>query len=83
MLTDAQWKVAEQNGIPRQYVRNRLQKGWSEERAITDPVRPYKGLYKKYYHKCREIGLSREGFNKRLRMGMTPEQAATEPKRGA
>jgi hypothetical protein len=83
MITSEDFQIAEQNGIPRQYVRNRLQKGWSLERAIAEPVKPYKGLYQKYSQQCQKIGISKEGFNKRLRMGMTPERAATEPKRGA
>jgi hypothetical protein len=83
MITSEYYQLAEQNGISRQYVRNRLQQGWSLERAVTEPVKPYKGLYQKYSQQCQDIGISREGFNKRLRMGMTPQQAATEPKRGA
>jgi len=80
MITEQDYLTAEKNGISRQYVRNRVKRHGDIQRAITEPVTRYRGLYAKYRQQCEAIGLSREGFDKRIRSGMKPELAAVLPK---
>lgn len=77
-LSETDYKVASQNGIPRSYAHTRRhQLGWSVKRAITEPVKTYPKLWNKYRSQCESIGLSRTGFMKRVHSGMNPELAST------
>lgn len=80
-LSVEQYKIAETNGISRNLAYQRYEHlFWSEEDAITKPVRRSDDDYIHWKDVAQANGISYVGFYKRVKRGMTPEQAATTPK---
>ncbi len=80
MITEEMLTIAEQNGISRGNVRQRIKKyHWSIERAITEPLRC--SPYEQYWELAEKNKISKELFRLRIFHGMTPEEAASTPKR--
>ena|SRR5690625_4766232 len=82
-ISEEHYKIAEQNGIDRENVYNRVNKlanPWSIEKAITTPVKR-KGTSKhgKWLKIAHENGIYTELFQARLRLGWPEELASTEP----
>lgn len=81
-ITEEQYKTAEENGISRINVNNRvfgLVDPWTVEKAITTPVKSKKGKYADYLEKAHSNGISTEAFHSRRRLGWSLEDAATVP----
>ena len=82
-ITPEDFKVAEANGLDRQLVHSRVyHRGWSVQRAITQPVkekRPKRDW--KYLHKrLEENGIPLSTFYTRVnQLGMTSEKASSMP----
>jgi hypothetical protein len=76
-LSPEDYETAEQNGIPRVLAFYRFyNRGWSKERAITQPLKERKYLWNQY----KNISVvTRTGFYYRVSQGMSPEKAATTP----
>lgn len=76
------WPVACANGVALATFRARLRRGWSGERAATEPVREDKPK-----RKCNDAseldavknGVSRRSYRARVRAGADPVQAALPP----
>ncbi|WP_212934971.1 hypothetical protein [Bacillus hominis] len=77
------YEKAEQIGISKKNVDQRIDCGWSVERAITTPVgTSWEGQEKntKLLKLAEKNGISESTFYRRKRNGMTPYHAATAPK---
>jgi hypothetical protein len=85
----AEW--AEAVGMPRKRVEQRLNWGWSVERALTEPVHTpdapvviaWRGQTKTVAAWARELGLSPDTLASRLKRGWSVERAMTEPRHAA
>lgn len=82
-LTEEDYRIAEQNGIDRMNVYNRVHNlidPWPIEKAITKPVKR-KGTSKhgKWLKIAHENGIYTELFQGRKRLGWSDEKAATKP----
>lgn len=78
-LSPEDFETAKKNGINYHNAYERFYKrGWSKERAITEPIRDKAfSLYAKYKDIC---VVSRRAFENRIKRGMEPEAAATTPR---
>jgi hypothetical protein len=82
-LTLRQWE--HRLGYPRFLLQTRLQRGWSEERAITTPpnahipLLTYKGKTMSFRDWNRELGLSKGGLESRIAAGWTVAEACETP----
>lgn len=83
--TESQYKIAEQNGISRQTVNQRIKKGKKTiEQAITEPLSgEFARKYRKYVELAKKNGIDYKTFRSRILYGKrrkwTPEEAATVP----
>lgn len=78
-ITPEEYAIGEKNGIDRHRVYHRVNYDrWTVERAITEPVKPNRAIYKDWEDLCKENGISYETFRKRItNKKMTPYEAAT------
>ncbi|MED3269331.1 hypothetical protein P4358_26720 [Bacillus thuringiensis] len=77
------YEKAERIGVSKKNVDQRIDSGWSVERAITTPVgTSWEGNEKntKLIRLAEKNGISESTFYRRKRNGMTPYDAATKPK---
>ena len=83
-ISEAEYKVAEANGIDRMLVYRRVnEQGWSNERAITEEVNEKHratGAWKRWEHMA---VVTYQNFRTRLSRGMSEEMAALTPPRKA
>ncbi|QUW34573.1 hypothetical protein J8Y17_28170 (plasmid) [Bacillus cereus] len=83
--TESQYKIAEQNGISRQTVNQRIKKGKKTiEQAITEPLSgEFARKHRKYIDLAKKNGIDYKTFRSRILYGKrrkwTPEEAATTP----
>lgn len=77
-VTKKEFDKAQENGISRKILHQRIKNNWSTERAITEPVNKQKkhGEYRKI---AESNGISRYTFYARVKRGMDPKEAATKP----
>jgi hypothetical protein len=77
-LTEEDFKIAEQNGLSRQLVKDRFNKRlWSKQRAIT---KPKQGTHNSAWSKWKDLSkVDRRAFERRLSKGWDPMKAATTP----
>ena len=89
-LTQAQKRTADENGINRKALSNRLRYGWNVEEAITTPLKSQSGITQFYGIKfsdeqmeiARKNGISKMTLKSRCRKGWDLERAITQPVRG-
>ncbi|MBY0597719.1 hypothetical protein [Bacillus bingmayongensis] len=82
VITYEDYEKAAKNGISKKNVYHRVNVyGWSVERAITEPVKKYKGdSHEGMVVIAERNGISRPTYLRRIKEGMTPYEAATKPK---
>lgn len=68
-------EAAEIAGIPYKQVHARIKKGWSVDKALSEPIRGKSALHKK----CDELGLNYHSVYTRIRSGWSEEDALTFP----
>lgn len=78
MINQYQYAIAEENGISRELVRERVYLyGWSVRRAINEPKHNRKK--NEWLDVALANGISKNTFHARRANGMTDEEAATKP----
>lgn len=79
MITSSMLNKAEENGISYHTLYRRLQRGWDEERAVTEPSK--KKSERQYWLEiAKENGIIEGTFNSRVNLyGYSYEEAATKP----
>ena len=68
-------EASELAGLPYKTVHLRIKKGWSVERALSEPLRELSDIHKL----CREKGLNYHSVYTRLRSGWSLEDAISKP----
>ena len=68
-------EAAEISGIPYKQAHARIKKGWSVEKALSEPIRRKSALHKK----CDELGLNYHSVYNRIRSGWSEEDAFAFP----
>ena len=68
-------EASELAGLPYKTVHLRIKKGWSVERALSEPLRELSAIHKL----CREKGLNYHSVYNRLRSGWSLEDAISKP----
>jgi hypothetical protein len=71
--------IAKQNGIKHATFLNRLCRGWSPERAATEPTIQQEREDRKWIDLAKLNGIKYNTYTGRVRKGWTPEKAATTP----
>lgn len=80
-ITDAEYAIAERNGISKANVYNRVNHlGWSVERAITESIRKPDAVRMKYLQLAKKNNISATLYCNRLKEGWGYREAATTPK---
>ena len=79
-VTPEEYDIAEQNGISRILVWERKYRyGWKNEKCITEPVRQYRNVPKRFKDKAKELGISNAAACVRMGRGWSMEAAYTTP----
>lgn len=79
-LTDEHYRIAEENGIERIRVYQRVnENGWDIQRAITQPVKRHSTVWREHEELANKNGIKCTTFISRIKKGMTPKEAATTP----
>jgi len=79
-ITPEEYEIAEQHGISRQMVNNRVRSlGWNKEIALTQEPNVRKLLDKELVNKAKENGIGRETLRYRINNGWNLEDASTIP----
>ena len=82
-ITQEDFKIAEENGIPEYVVTTRVRKlGWDIDRAITKPVRSKRKFTEEEIRAMEENEIDRDVAAGRMYWGWTLEEAITKPKKG-
>lgn len=77
-LTTEDYKIASQNGIGKKTVLTRLYRGWSKERAITEPILKAK-VASHWYEVASSNGIKQKTYENRIRLGWDKQSAAIIP----
>lgn len=76
------WPVAQANGIAEKTFRVRLSRGWSSDRAATEPVLKVRaGHTNEWEYLAVKNGISLRSYRARIKAGMSPDFAACKPLR--
>lgn len=78
-ITDEEYKIAESNGINKRAVYQRVNYGWSIQRAITQPLKKLKRHSPEALNRANSVGVSRAAYYNRISLGWSIEKASSTP----
>ncbi|HCV2365122.1 hypothetical protein FAF40_01500 [Staphylococcus haemolyticus] len=79
-VTAEEAEILKRNGVSKNRFYNRLNKGWTREKALNFPLRTYHKITKEERRLMKESGVDEATFRTRVSRNMDRKKAATMPK---